>query len=109
MINNELYGQRIELPVSNGKKIVAEVNPDPDYKEIFIFLESERGEVCQDLAIVGENYMYSDDMYPGKTVLLPIPGEYAIRVYADAYDECYTNKFVVGEYTWSEESEGGAE
>lgn len=86
-------GKRIEIEMPNGTKLVAEVNADPDYKEIFIGLEDKDGVWIQDLAIVGEKYKYTDS---GEKET--IDGEYTIKVYSDEYTEDYTHEFDVKEY-----------
>jgi len=94
--SNVLYGPKIKLNVTNGKKLVAEINPDPDYKEIFLYLEDEEGAAVQDMVIVGESYSYAGES--GSQSIVPHPGKYAVRVYGDAYDECYTDYFDIREY-----------
>ena len=82
---------RIEITCASGKKLVAEVNPDPTgYKEIFIYLEDSDG-VCQDLAIVGERYKYTPDVEP-------IIGEYSVKVYSDETSDDWQEEIVIKEY-----------
>ena len=68
--------QRIEIPMTSGKTLVAEKNVDPDYKEIFVFLEDE-GVVVQDLAIVGEEYVYDEGLNT-----ISKPKGYYVKVYS---------------------------
>lgn len=52
---------KIVIDLSNGLKLVAEQNNDPDYKnEIFVGLMKDDGIWHQDLAIVRNAYSYSD-------------------------------------------------
>ena len=83
--------KKISLPLTGGKKMVAEINPDPDYKEIWIYLEDENGCVTQDLAVIGEKYSYTDEG------VSPEEG-YVLRVYADKDSEDYSDSFEVEEY-----------
>ena len=57
---------KISIPLASGKTLTAEAQPDPSYKEIFVYLEDD-GLVTQDLAIIGEEYIYKeavDDIIP---------------------------------------------
>lgn len=96
-VNNVLYGPKLELEVTNGKKLVAEINPDLSYKELFVYLEDGQGRSVQDIAVIGEKYSY-DETDSDSQNIIPHPGKYVARVYGDANDECYTDCFEIGEY-----------
>lgn len=76
--------------------LVAEVNQDPSYKEIFIGLKDKNGVYIQDLAIVGFQYHYDGDEVVNERAI-------SIKVYADAQNEDYTHSFPVDIF---EEHEG---
>ena len=84
---------KVTVPLKSGSKLIAEANCDPDYKEIFVYLEKDNS-VWQDLAIVGEQYEYSDESESA----VPLPGQYSIKVYADKDSEDWTDEFKVAEY-----------
>ena len=86
--------ERVSIPLSNGKKLVAEVNPDGDFKEIYIGIEDNGGAWWQDLAIVREDYYWNDDEYG----IIPMPGRYEVLVYSDCNNEDWTDSFQIGEY-----------
>lgn len=73
-------------------KIVAERGMDPDYNEMFIFLEDKNGRCIQDLVIIGQKYHYNEnlDVVQDESIL--------VRVFADEHNEDYTHKFNVGVY-----------
>lgn len=68
-------------------KLVAEMNFDKNYREIFVGIETD-GVWTQDLAIVGQQYHYADDkiVYKNST---------SVKIYSDAASEDYTHDFVV--------------
>lgn len=77
-------------------KIVADINTDPNYREVFVGLEDKCGTWIQDLAIVRQQYHYENgDVVHDKGI--------NVKVYADANDEDYTHSFDVAIY--EEESE----
>ena len=81
--------KRIEIPLSNGYRLVAEANPDTSYKEIFIGLLDEKGLWHQDLAIVGQAYMFDRDYN-----VLP-KDQLSVKVYADSNNEDFTEEFII--------------
>lgn len=87
---------RIELQISENVKIVAEVNPDDDYKEIFIGVE-ENGIWKQDLAMVGKPYCYDGDLH------VVLNDGFRVLVYGHAEMEDYTNEFLIDEYEYEED------
>lgn len=88
--------KKLEIPFGEYK-IVAEKGADPDYNEIFIYIEDKNGVCIQDLAIVGQKYHYDDDseVVQDNSVL--------VRVFADEYNEDYTHEFDIGVYKEEEE------
>lgn len=71
--------QKIEIEIGGGLKLVAEVNPDPDYeREIFIGITDENDVWLQDLAIVRNAYMYEDTP----------SGDWAVKWYEGLFDVC---------------------
>ena len=77
--------------------LVAEVNQEPAYKEIFIGLKDKNGVYIQDLAIVGFQYHYDGDEVVNKRAI-------SIKVYADAQNEDYTHLFPVDIFEDQEET-----
>ena len=73
-------------------KIVAEKGADPNYNEIFIYLENKNGACIQDLVIVGQKYHYDEnlDVVQDDSVL--------VRLFADESNEDYTHQFDIGVY-----------
>lgn len=89
--------ERIEkVVISNlpsGLSLVAQRSLDPDYPEIFLYLEEKNGVVKQDLAIIGCGYSYDEE---GHVAIRK--GEYYVKVYADEKSEDYTHSFKIKEY-----------
>lgn len=82
---------RIEVLLPNGDKLVASCD-DLEYREIYIYLEDCNGVPIQDLAIVGNKYIYD-----GHDIKL-IDDEFYVDVYADENQEDYTNTFDIRKY-----------
>ncbi len=78
--------KRMELDCGEFK-LVAEINPDKDYREIFIGIEKD-GVWTQDLAIVGQWYRHKENKIVRENRV-------SVKVYSDATDEDYTHEFVV--------------
>lgn len=78
--------KRMEMDCG-GFKLVAEINPDKDYRGIFIGIEKD-GVWTQDIAIAGQWYRYKE----GEIVY---ENRVSVKVYSDASDEDYTHEFVV--------------
>lgn len=72
-------------------KIVADINTDPNYREVFVGLEDKSGTWIQDLAIVGQQYHYENGAVVHDKGI-------NVKVYADANDEDYTHSFDVSIY-----------
>ncbi len=87
---------RIELQISENVKLVAEVNPEAGYKEIFIGVEKD-GCWEQDLVIVGKPYSYDSDSH------VILNDGFRVLVYGHAEMEDYTNEFLIDEYEYEED------
>ena len=84
---------RIEIPLDNGYKLIAEQNIDSEFdKEMFIGVESDTGVYLQDLAIIRPTYKYKD----GKVIFAS--KEFEMLIFADKLREDYTDKFTVELY-----------
>ena len=81
---------KIKIDLGDNRYLVAEANPEPDYREIFVYLEKD-GVVHQDLAIVGQEYEYTNDG-------TKFYDAFSIKVYADHENEDFTDDFTVEEY-----------
>lgn len=76
--------ERIETRLNNGNRIVVEHDTDPRLSnELYIGVVDANGVWIQDIAVVSS--MLSTD-------------KFEVLVYADAYDEDYTNRFVIDTY-----------
>ena len=77
--------------------LVAERGADTSYNEIFLWLEDRNGVCIQDLAIVGQQYHYDEDLEVVQDE------EIIVRVYADKNDDDYTHSLNIGIYKEDEE------
>lgn len=77
---------QIRVPLDSGDTLVAEAGSDLIYKEIFIGIEKPDGSWI-DLAVVGEGYSYIEKSNGKTQGVIPVPGEYTIKVF-DPQDEC---------------------
>lgn len=84
----------LSIPLDDGYRLVASRNLDPDYKEIFVYLEGPDGLVYQDLAIVGECYEYDNSN------VRPLHGKYSVKVYSDPADEDYQYDYKIDRYVY---------
>ena len=80
---------RLEIPLSDGHSLVAEINPDSNYKEIFLSVSNKEKTWLQDLAIVREAYVYED------LNVVPKSERYEVLVYGDAEKLDYTHRFEI--------------
>ena len=80
---------KIAIPFGEYK-IVAEKGSDPDYSEMFIYIEDENGRCIQDIVIVGQKYHYDEnlDIVQDEDII--------VRVFADESSEDYTHKIEIG-------------
>lgn len=83
-------GNKISIPLSNGKHLVAEINDDPDFKEIFIGIEDADGYWDQSLAIVRERYKYGNNFE-----YIPMPNKYDVLIYSDCNYDDYKSVFQI--------------
>lgn len=84
---------RIEIELSNGYKLVAEQNTDPQYsREIFIGIINPDGLWYQDLAIVRNSYHYDGDE------VIWTDGLFDILVFGEENSEDFTEDFSVSLY-----------
>ena len=82
--------QRILMPLDNGMTLVAEENVDPDYPEIYLYLQDAENVIFQDLAFVRPKLEKGD--------CVQIPGKYEVAVYGDSNSEDYTHLFEIDQY-----------
>lgn len=84
---------KIEIPLNNGYKLVAERNIDSEFdKEMFIGIETDTGSYLQDLAIIRPTYKYKDNKVNFSSDL------FEMLIFADSTREDFTDKFVVPLY-----------
>jgi hypothetical protein len=87
---------RIEIPLQNGYKLVAEQNTDPNFShELFVGITDGNGVWWQDLVIVRPAYAVRDNPFHPVEVN---EDKFDVMVYSDAYNEDYTDKFQVDLY-----------
>ena len=85
--------KKISIDLGDGRKLVAEAGIDPDYKEVYVYLADSHDVIIQDLAIIGENYRSANNADPDPDQnVIPIHGEYSVKVYADEQSEDWTFK-----------------
>ncbi len=95
---NNSSSENKELVLDLGfTKLKVSVGSDPNYNEIFVYLEDENGSVTQDIAIIGQHYHISKDL---KTVQ---EDKINVRVFADKDNEDFTNQFIIEKYEPEEE------
>ena len=91
---------KISIPINDGLRIQAEINLDPDYREIIVgVFDSEQYLWCQDLAIVRQKYHYDHNL----NVIQE--DKYEVLVYADSEQEDYTDLFVIDRYKAPQEDD----
>lgn len=81
---------RIEMELNDGDKLVAEVNPNKPFREIFIGIKNKDGVWVQDLACVGQDYEINDDL-----TISNVDNFYKIRVWADHKSDDLTHSFLI--------------
>lgn len=82
---------RIEIPVGNGLKIVAEQNSDPNYdREIYVGIEDADGAWIQDLTCIANEYKYDSD---GQVEWND--GVFRVIVWSSHYTDDSTDEFTV--------------
>lgn len=87
-------GSRIVINLQNGLNLVAEQNPDPNYRnEIFVGIQTSEGVWHQDLAIVRNAYSVEDNL-----AINWDPDKFFVTVFADKNNEDCTNIFSIGLY-----------
>ena len=86
---------RIEVPLYGNTKLVAEINTDPDYREIIVGIEWD-GSWMQDLAVVREEYRW--DEVHGVSRYVPVHDKYEVLVYGDCDSEDWTDSFQIDGY-----------
>ncbi len=85
--------ERLEIPLNDGDRLVAEVNPNKPFREIFIGIVNQNDVWVQDLAVVGQDYEIEDDLS-----VKNVDNIYRIRLWTDERDENITHDFTVRRY-----------
>jgi hypothetical protein len=81
---------KINIPLDNGYKLVAEQNIDSDFnKEIIIGIRAKDNSYVQDLVIVRPTYTFQ------KNVVKFDSDRFEMLIFGDEKREDYTNKFEV--------------
>ena len=78
--------KEIRVNIDGEHMLIACKNTDNDYKEIFVGIENKDKVYQQDLAIIGCDYEYDDDLNVNI-----IPDKYVVKVFSDAKSEDYTH------------------
>ena len=84
-INFKPKMQRIKIPLGNNLNLVAEQNGGDWDREIFIFLETDKEEFVQDLAMVGQDYYIK-----GQTPIW-VKDRFDIRLWKDSESDDVTD------------------
>jgi len=87
----------IKIDLDNGTKLVAETG-FVDYNEIYVFIEDKDGLAKQDLAIVGQEFVYGED-----DKVINKDGQFSVKVYEDETNENWTEDFHILEYREEDE------
>ena len=78
---------KISIELDNGLRLTAQANMEPGYNEIFVDLEDSCGRFYQSLAVVGQEYEYSDDSD------MPVPLEsFSVKIYGDCMKDDFTEE-----------------
>lgn len=72
--------------------LVAEKGIDNDYREIYLSLEDKNGVWLQDLAIVGQQYHYDEELNVVNDRGIDV------KIYADSNNEDFTDEFGINIY-----------
>ena len=89
----ETMAKRIEIELTNGYKLVAEQNTDPQYsREMFIGIMGPNGVWHQNLAVVRNSYHYDGDK------VIWDDKQFDVLVYGSEDNEDFTEDFTVGLY-----------
>ena len=90
-VESPYNSHEIEKVCGNGNRIIASINEDPEYKEIFVGIQTPSGDY-QDLAVIGEDYHYPDNSEG------PVPDHntFTVKVYGDSENEDFTEEFTIG-------------
>lgn len=81
---------RIEISLNDGDKLVAEVNPNKPFRELFIGIENKDSVWVQDLACVGQDYEIDDDLS-----VKNVDNFYRVRCWTDHESEDLTHSFLI--------------
>lgn len=84
-----MENNKIIISLSEDENLIFERNTDPGYNEVFVYVE-RNGIVWQDLAIIGQNYKYDENMSVHNE-----DGVYSIRVFGDENNEDFTEEFII--------------
>lgn len=89
---------KTKIDLGDGFKIVAEPNPDTQFREMMVYLEGPDGYIVQDLAIVRQAYEISethrDIQHPSTDM--------EVLVYGDHLSEDYTQKTTIKRFVEEE-------
>lgn len=72
--------------------LVAEKGMDNNYREIYLSLEDKNGVWLQDLAIVGQQYHYDEELNVVNDKGIDV------KIYADSNNEDFTDEFGINIY-----------
>lgn len=97
-----IKGKRIEIDLGNGVKLCAEEATKFGFNEIEVFLE-KNGEYFQTLANVGESYAIAQGTFTSR--IEHNEGNYFVQVWADEFNDSYTDEFEIKQYDEPEDDE----
>lgn len=95
ILDDSDFGERVSVALPDGHRLVAELSSNRDFPYVlYVGLEDESGSWVQELMRVGNAYTLT----AGDTDPKYLPGVFDAYVWADPYDEDYTDEFTITEF-----------
>ena len=79
---------KLRIQMEDGNSLVAEINEDPQYREIFVYVEGPKS--VQDICLARQAYAYNKQ---GKPEFLP--EQFEVAVWGNEDDEDFTEEFLI--------------
>lgn len=95
ILDDSDFGERVSVALPDGHTLVAELSSNSDFPyQLYVGLEDESGSWVQELMRVGNAYTFT----AGDTDPQYLPGVLDAYVWADPYDEDYTENYTITVY-----------
>lgn len=95
ILDDNDFGERIGVDLPGGHRLVAELSSNSDFPyELYVGIEDGSGSWVQDLMSVCNAYTFT----AGDTDPQYLLGVFDAYVWADPYDEDYTERFTITEF-----------